>query len=232
MDINKKENVVEESIDLIELLQNIWKQKWVILTLAVIMGALAFVKVQYFTDDVYRSSGILYVSNRKDTTISDDSIKASDINASREFSTTYIQILQTRSFLKSISEKTGGKYTWAQIGRMMNISAVEETELLSIVVTAGNPEDAYEITSAILNNASSKLTGVFKNGDVSIVDDAVMPKAPMSKGVIRQIALGAIIGVVMGIAYVFIRNFFDTKVRKSEDVEKRYNVSVLGEIAQ
>ena len=232
MDIFKSDHGAEESFDLIELLQNIWHQKWIILTLALIMAVLAFVKTQYFTDDIYRSSGVLYISNRKDTAANDDSIKVSDINASRQFSTTYIQILKTRSFLTNISEKTGGKYSWSQIGRMTSISAIEETELLSIVVTAGNPEDAYEITSAILNNASSKLTGVFKNGDVSIVDDAVMPKSPVSKGLFRQITIGAFIGAAIGVAYVFIRNFFDTKVRKSEDIEKRYNVSVLGEIAQ
>ena len=44
--------------------------------------------------------------------------------------------------------------------------------------------------------------------------------------------MGAILGLVLGMAIVVVVNLFDTKVHKAEDVAKRYSVSILGEIYQ
>lgn len=250
LDMKKFENAnnSEEGIDIIELLQAIWKHKWVIIILTVVMMTASYVKVKFFTEDTYTSSGLLYVRNRRiedtagdqnqnqnqgqNTTQTEVAIKASDINASRTFNETYVHILGSRSFMQDVSDDLGGKFSWGSVRGMTSVSVVDETELLRISVTARTPEDAYIVAKSVIKTAPKKLTDIFKGGEVSVVDDAVKPTSPNPRDTMRQIMMGAVVGAAIGIAYVFIRSFFDSNVRKSEDIEKRYNVYVLGEISQ
>ncbi len=232
------------NLDMMELIQVLWKNKWIIFAFAAVAIIFSFVKVTYFTQDRYTANGILYVSNKStDTDMEISKITQSDINSSRTLGTTYIEVLKTRSFLtdvglmayrgnQTLKERTSKRYTYGEIRRMLSVTAINETELLNISITAASPDDANILVQEILDLAPEKLTGIFKSGEVEIVDNPVKPTAPVNKGGTRKMLTSAFVGIVVGAALVFVLNFFDTKVRKSEDVAKRYNVSVLGEISR
>ena len=232
MFMNDNERIAEaEGLDLIELLRSIWLSRWLIIVLVLIGATGMYVKTQYFTKDYYTSNGILYVSNKNEQlTETKKNISSSDINTSRELSVTYMEILRTSSFLEEVAKEYGGKYSWGQIAGMLTIASVNETELLLVSVRAGDPTDAYNIATTILNKAPDKLKSVFKSGEVEIVDPPRMPRGANAKGTNKSTFIGALAGFVLGVVIVVLKNFFDTKVRKAEDVAKRYNVSILGEL--
>lgn len=234
---NEKEARINDTeLDLIELLQIMWKGKWIILAVAVVVALSTFVKITYFTENRYTAYGILYISNKADGE-ADNKITQSDITTSRTLGTTYIEMLRTRSFLTDVRyaahrNHTTKLYTIAEIRKMMSVTSINETELLNISITATSPHDAYLIAQQILNLAPQKLATVFKSGEVKIVDEVVEPTNPINKGTTKKVLIAAFIGILLGAGLAFIINFFDTKIRKSEDVAKRYNVSILGEIAK
>lgn len=219
----------EKEINLLEILGAVWQRKVVLILLAIIIGALAFVKVNYFTEDKYSSSGTLYVSNIS-SDVDTNKLSSSDIASSRELSETYKEILNTRSFLNEVATVVGGEYSWAEIKSMLTISSVNETELLSISVVSKDPKDSYAIAQAILEKAPGKLISVFSSGQVTVVDEAVFEKNPVDKGAVKYTVLGALAGIVLGVIIVLLFHFFDNKVHKGDDVAKRYSVSILGEL--
>ncbi len=231
--MNDNERITEtESIDLLELLRNIWLNKVLIIILVLLGAAGLFAKTHYFTKDLFTSSGILYVSNKADqVSETKKNISASDIDSSRQLSITYMEILQTPSFLEDVANDCGGKYTWRQVADMTTIASVNETELLFVSVKAENPADAYNIANSILKKAPDKLISIYKSGEVEIVDPPRMPGGPNSKGTAKNTLIGAFAGLIIGILIVVLKNFFDTKVRNAEDVAKRYGVSILGELS-
>ena len=219
----------EKEINLLEILGAIWQRKVIVILLAAIIGVLAFVKVSFFTDDKYASRGTLYISNIS-SDVNTNKLTQTDILSARELSATYKEILFTRSFLNEVATVVGGEYSWVEIKSMVSISSVNDTELLSISVVSKNPKDSYMIAQAILEKAPEKLTSVFSSGQVTVVDEAVYQKEPIDKGVFKYTALGALAGVVLGVIIVFLFHFFDNKVHKSDDIAKRYKVSILGEL--
>lgn len=224
---NKDYSVINVS----DILWRLWQHKFWIIGFMLIGMVLMFVKVKFFTVDTYTANGVLYVSsqsNREELT----GISSAAITSSRDLSKTAIETLKTRSFLSEVSKATGDKYSWTQIKGMMSVSVVNGTELLSVKVTALNPQDAYDIANSIILKAPHKLRSVLKAGEFSIVDNVIKPKSPNGKGLSRMVMTGALIGGVMAVILIFLVNFFDTKVRKSEDITKRYGVSVLGELAE
>lgn len=220
-------------IDLLDIIKRVWLYKIPVIAIAVIFAIISVVRVAVFVDDQYIASGMLYVSNQSaEMSEEEEAVKLADINTAKSMSATYREILKTRTFLAEVSESVGGKFSWKRIQSMISISAVNNTELLRISVTATTPQDAYLIADAMIQNAPEKLSSVFKNGQVAIVDEAILPTAPVGKGTMGEAVKGFAIGMVLALAVVVVIGLFDTKVRKGEDVSKRYNVSIIGEISQ
>jgi capsular polysaccharide biosynthesis protein len=222
----------DNTLDIIELIKMFWKHKIIIITLVIVCIFMMVIRTTYFTDDMYTSSGILYVSNRKEIPDEYDAILKSDIDTSRTLSTTYIEILKTSYFLEEVGEELDLDYTWKDISGMVNITSINETELLKVATTAPDPQEAYDITKEILEKAPDKLRTVYKKGEVAIVDSPRVPTAENDKGLAKNALLGAVLGFILGALYVFVNSFFDTKVRNSEDLAKRYDVPVLGVISE
>lgn len=221
----------KQTIDLLDIWNIFWNRKLLIILCAVVAVAVAFAKVTFFTADVYNANGILYVSNhRDDTSQSDNVVYGSDINAARLMTSTYVEILSTRSFLTDVSKISGGNYSWQQIRRMMSITT--QNELLKVNINSDSPESAWKITNAILNQAQYKLGEVFPAGEVKVVEYAVVPAVPNSKNRSRMLMMALLAGIAIGCAIAFLLDYFDTKIRRSDDVAKRYNISILGEIYQ
>ncbi|MCH5187483.1 MAG: hypothetical protein J1F63_03715 [Oscillospiraceae bacterium] len=222
-----------QTINLLEIWEIFWSRKILIIICVFLALVLAFVKVTYFTKDVYSTSGILYVSNRNDVgRSSDDTVYGTDINTSRLMSTTYMEVLTTRSFLTDVSASVGGGYSWDRIRKMMSISSVNGTELLRVSVSCNSAEDAYNIANGIITNAPAKLGTIFDGGEVKIVELAVVPSAPNGKGLTRMLMLAFLMGLAIGCAIAFVLDYLDTKIHRSDDVAKRYGISILGEISQ
>jgi capsular polysaccharide biosynthesis protein len=227
---SQKNNYSNDYIDLTEILRKIWAYKFVILVLTLVGMILSSVAVEFFTKDTYTASGILYVSNKKED--EDSEVSKNDIDTSKLMSSTYIEILQTCSFLTDVSKDLDERFSWGQIKGMISLSTVNETQLIRISTMANSAEDAYLVADSIVRQAPKKLSSVFKNGEIEVVDNVVMPKNPQSKNLPKKAAEGAVVGFAIGIVLAVVMSFFDTKIHKSEDVARRYNISVLGSIAQ
>lgn len=144
-------------------------------------------------------------------------------------STTYLETLKLRSFLTEVSNATGGVYSWKEIKNMMRVASVNETEYVSVSVTADNPQVAYKIAKCICEKAQGKFSEIFKSGEAIIVDEVTYPKNANNKGTLNKIFMSLIFGALLGVAIIVVINIFDRRMRKSEEISKKFNISILGE---
>jgi capsular exopolysaccharide synthesis family protein len=75
----------------------------------------------------------------------------------------------------------------------------------------------------------SAQAGVTAN-NVSIVDLADTPSAPISPNPIMNMALAGIGGLVLALLFVLGKEMFDDSVRNPEDIERRFGLPLLGAI--
>ena len=80
------------------------------------------------------------------------------------------------------------------------------------------------------NLEQARITEAEKVSDVSILDPAVMPTAPLQVTGSFGMLLGGIMGLVIGGILAFVRETLDTSIGKIEDVEKILNLPVIGVI--
>lgn len=226
--MNTNENT--NSIDLKLLFDKFMQYKVLFVICVVVSIIVCFIHFKFNVTPVYTSSSVLYVNCMNAEQTTEEGISEYEIQSSRALTTTYMEILCGRTFLNSVSADIGYKYSWKQLASMISISQVNETELLSVKVSALTPEDAYIVCKSIVDNAPSKMLAVFKRGTIEVVDEVNMPSSPSSTGIKYILFIGFVIGIILGVIIAFVLEIFDTKIRSAQDLNYRYNIIVLGEI--
>jgi len=65
------------------------------------------------------------------------------------------------------------------------------------------------------------------NGGASVVQPATVPTAPSSPRVKRDIAIGAAVGLLIGLALAFLLDLFDRRIKSGEALERLYGLPAL-----
>ena len=113
---------------------------------------------------------------------------------------------------------------------MTSISNIEETGILYVKVRNADPKIAYTLTNKILELAPAELERVVVRGTATIIDPAEMPTSPSSPNIPRNTVLGAFIGFILAVIFVFLADLFDNTIKTADELEKNFGLPVLGMI--
>ncbi|MBS1863410.1 MAG: polysaccharide biosynthesis tyrosine autokinase [Actinobacteria bacterium] len=69
-----------------------------------------------------------------------------------------------------------------------------------------------------------------QTGRAEIAQKATAPESPSSPNTKRNVALGIVVGILLAIAGIFLREQFDRRIRGPEEIEELYGVPILGTI--
>jgi succinoglycan biosynthesis transport protein ExoP len=67
-------------------------------------------------------------------------------------------------------------------------------------------------------------------GNVQVAQEALPPTSPSSPKTSKNTALGAFLGLVLGLGLAFVLERFDRRIRRPEDLEKIYRLPLLGTV--
>ena len=218
----------EIEISLQEIIMILWRKAWLIILCLVVGGGIGFGVSRYLIAPTYSSRISMYVNNNKDR--SDSTLNINDINASQKLVTTYIQILKSELVLNEVIQQMGLEYTTDELREMISASAVNSTEILEVIVTSKDPEEAAAIANKLAKVAPPQIIRVVQAGDVQLIDEAVVSLEPVAPNTKINTLIGAIAGVVLAAGVILILAMLDISVKSAEDLSKRYDLPVLGVI--
>lgn len=227
-----------KSLTVEEIIGIILKKLWVILISFILCGALSYTYTTFFISPVYVSRGTLYINNKSNVITNpninsdnnNNNLNASDLSVALKLVDTYSVILKSNRFMEIVSEKVNLPYTYEQIKNMVSLKGVNETEVLAVSVSAGDPDHANKIAQAILENSKSEITRVVEAGSVKIIDDASMPETPSSPNKKSNTLIGMILGIVISVGILLLIKILDISVKDEVDLETHYNIPVVGSI--
>lgn len=219
---------MNEQLSILDVIDMLLRRWWLILIFTIIGGVAVFSYTEVLIQPTYASEGALYVNSNRLAGQTD--VTMSTLNASKQLVATYAEILKRNTFLKQVSRDVNGKYSADQIKRMLSLSSVNETEVMSVRVTGADPEDVYEIAHSVLMRAPDELIRVVEAGSVKLLDDASIPNVPIAPNVKRNTLVGILVGMVLGGVVVILLELFDTRIKSGEEITTRYDEPLLGEI--
>jgi capsular polysaccharide biosynthesis protein len=138
--------------------------------------------------------------------------------------------MQCDNVINKVIETTGLEYTPGQIRRMFSGSSVNNTEVMKITIKSEDPVDAMIIANAFIDVAPEEILRVIKAGAVEILDRAVVPSSPSSPNMVKNVAVGVVLGLIVAIAFVILYELFNTKVRTEENLLRVVKAPIIGYI--
>ena len=111
----------------------------------------------------------------------------------------------------------------------INASAVTDANLFELSVTGGDPQLCYDVLQSVIKNYPSVAEFVIGPTVLNIVDETGVPSKPNNSRNWRAPAeRGAMIGVVISLAAIFLYGMAKATVLGREDMEERSNARYLG----
>lgn len=104
----------------------------------------------------------------------------------------------------------------------------KELELARLMRDAKVLEELYIMLRT--KNEETKIAEVMQTADVQVIDRAILPEIPVKPRVKLNIAIGAVLGMFLGVGVAFLVEFMDTTLKTKEDAEKLLGIPVLGQI--
>ncbi len=217
-------------IDLIQLLSVLWRKIWIIILCAVIGAAAVFSYTYFFVTPLYQATAMLYINNSKGT-VSSETITQSDLTASQSLVDTYVALLNSQTLTDRVIEKSGADRSAAELKSMLSASAVNETEMLKIVITSADPKEAAELANTFVRESSAMMMETVDNSSVKVVDYAAIPQSPSSPNTMKNTAMGMMLGVLLSIAAIILKELTDTVIRTENQLSELFaDIPVLGVI--
>lgn len=147
--------------------------------------------------------------------------------ANQNIATSYLGLATSQDVKKNVAALTGLKVS--QIGTITAAQSDEIPQFVKMTVTCSSPEVAKQVASALPEAYNNELKRVINLDCVEVVYEATNGSLiPRSRDLTLLQALG--VGIVISIFLVLLSECLDTKIKTPEDVEKYWDLPLIGTI--
>lgn len=232
---NNRELMEEDTIDLLELAK-ILLHRWKLIFLVTILTIAGCFGFFYFTTETKYSATIKMYVNADALSVS-SSISITNLNTSSSLVPIYKEILNTHLVLDKVgkllsSDGYGGiDYYYLTENKMIECSALNSTPVFQIVVTDTDPERAIAIANTMAKVLPTEIANIINGSSARIVDSALSAEK-LSRGVVKNSAIGGLIAFVLMCAIIIMSDyFFNDSITDVKYLEETFpDIPVLGNI--
>ncbi len=221
-------------IDLKQLLEVAIARIKLIILIVFVFTVSAFLISKFVMTPLYTAKATLYI-NSNSTTVSQN-ISISDIDTGRELVTLYSEFIESDTVLEqvanAVSSDTDMMFTADMIRGMISSGGVNETALMQVLVTSPSPELSQIVANAVADIAPERITEFMEGSSVKVVDYAKLPEVSSSPNVMKNTAMGFVLGVVVSLGIIFVMELMDTRIKSEDDLKKLLDYPVLGVIPE
>lgn len=205
------------------------RTRWRLVVACVVLAVLAAAALSLFTKPVYEARARIYLSAERGASGPNSSggvfaLTSDDLD-------TYVSILNTPAVLDPLREELD-----LAPGHPINVSAevTGSTSILNITARSSDPKEAAAIANEVgpqLGAVAGEFSTLLKSSGQKVVSTpiqpATTPSRPTSPDPVRNIGLGLMAGLVLGIGLAFLRHALDTRVRGEEDIRAHSDAPML-----
>lgn len=221
---------MEETLNLEDILEVIKKNLAMIIALVLLFGAAAAFATAFLMTPQYEANTQILVSQSQES----ESVNNQDIQASLQLINTYRDIIKSPTVLDDVVSNLDLEQNTAALANQITVNNQDQSQVVTVTVTNENPQDAETIANEIAEVFQERVQEVMNVDNVSILAPADVgdEPSPVSPQPLINIAIGMILGGLLGLGIAFLRAFLDKRVTTDEEIQKHLELPVLGTIAK
>lgn len=210
------------------------RKYWISVVAVLLAGVAVAALVSLITKPMYTASTAIFFTVQSGST-------AGELNQGSTYAEnqvrSYVQVVTTPVVLQPVIDKLGLGTTPLKLAEKVEASVPTNTAIITIEVVDNDPAQAADIANAIgqqltliVDELSPQGTDGAKTVKATIISPASVPTEWTSPRVPLNLALGAMLGLLLGVGQAVVRRRLDTSVVGEPDIEEVTDRSVVGVI--
>ena len=218
---------------------------WFLPVIGLLLGGAVGAVTALLMTPTYTSATQLFVTTT-DATSTAAAFQGSQFSQNRV--TSYVQLLTSERLAGAVIADLDLDLSPRELQEKIEASVVPDTTVLDIVVTDSSPERARDLAAALATEFTDLVEEVETTTSrptdpaqepvttvpvkVTVLDSPEVPGDPTSPNLYRNIAVGVLIGVVVGLASAYFRARMDRSVRDPKTASALAGAPVIGVVSR
>lgn len=212
------------------------RTRWLTVALATLVGVAASVGITLMTVPVYEASTRLFVSTSVGASAS-DLYNGNRLSQDRVLS--YTELLKGRTLAQRTIDKLDLDMSAEQLQRQIKATSKPETVLINVKFLDESPVRARDIVNALsdefvamVRELETPRAGAEPDARVVVEQRAAVPTSPAAPKPKRNVAIGLLGGLLVGVGLAFLRDLIDNTFKDQKAIEETTGAGLVGSIPQ
>lgn len=156
-------------------------------------------------------------------------ISYNDLQTSQKLVNTYSEILKSEAISDEVIQNLKLEDLDTEgYQKIVKISSVKDTEVITIAVTSKDPKEAAVIANEIVNVFRDKIYSIMNIENVTVLNSAKIPEKKSSPSNIKNTLIGFLIGCVIDSCIVLYILLNDRNIRTEEELKQIFDYPIIG----
>ncbi|MBP6137026.1 MAG: hypothetical protein GX948_05910 [Clostridiaceae bacterium] len=214
-------------ISLVDILLSLKNHIVLVILITVLFAGLFWAVNKFVIVPTYDSTVKFYIEAAM-TDEDNPGVGLQAVNLAQRIANTYIELMKTNSFYNLLVEELGVDLSVTELRDMVSYKSVQDTEILEASVRTTDPDLSLIIASTIATVAPDAMNEIKSTATLTVIDQPLRAATQSTPHVMRNTALGLILGLFLGSMLAIIIDMFNIKIRTEEDITKNFDITIIG----
>jgi len=214
-------------ISLVDILLSLKNHIVLVILITVLFAGLFWAVNKFVIVPTYDSTVKFYIEAAM-TDEDNPGVGLQAVNLAQRIANTYIELMKTNSFYNLLVEELGVDLSVTELRDMVSYKSVQDTEILEASVRTTDPDLSLIIASTIATVAPNAMNEIKSTATLTVIDQPLRAATQSTPHVMRNTALGLILGLFLGSMLAIIIDMFNIKIRTEEDITKNFDITIIG----
>lgn len=222
---------MQEELSLLELFKVLKKHIFMILISMILGAGLSSAFMIFFVDEIYKSEAQLIVNQNSNIDKEVAAVQYNDLQTSISLINTYSDIIKSQSLLQEVSNSLNNEISVPALRQNLTVEQSPDSQSFMIKANLESPDLAQRVVATVTEKFIDVLPKIYQDNttNVYVLSDASYNSDRVSPSLFRYIVIGAILGLLLSLIMVFIREINDNTIR-NEDFLMSIGLVNLGEV--
>ena len=222
--VTETNNEEETTIDLMEVFKQLKTHIRSIILTTLLVALLVGVVTVFFIPKKYESTVRLYLKPDSSSGVND----YNQISANNLLVNNYVEMIKGNNITEKAADEL--KLDQEEVSKALSVSNETNTQVISITSTTTDPALSKRIVDQVTKTFRDEVRENLNVTNITIIDNSKIATSPVSPSLPKNLAIGALAGAVLSIAFVIIRMLMDTRIHNKDEAEQYLGIPNLGAV--
>ena len=181
----------------------------------------------FFIPPEYEASTKVYIGKERFKNVS-TTYTNEEINMYQRLIKTYSELVKTKDLVRKSISNAGQDISVKEALSKLQAISIADTQILQIKYASDSREEAYDMVYGITEEFMRLSKRLYPKGNVHIIQQPIVPEVPVGPNKKMNVAIGALLGMMIGLGITFLKEFINNTYSNKEEVEGDLEIPCIG----